>query len=444
MATVEEERAKVKLGTKGGSIYTPGTPTMQAAEAMNSNVASGVRGVIAADPQVAYAAEAGQGIRQAYAEGGVPQAIGKTIAATVAAPYAVAKDTFSGAVRDVGAFGSGVAKGMGFRTGATEVVAPPQIEPTAVAPQVQTAPSQVVGIKTAASDMEGTKVSLSGGSSAIMAPDGKISWFDKDGNPGSKPALRQWGEGAQQAPAARGLTVTNPDGTTEFVPASQGTSYSRADDPNYVELSAAERHGGAAFVPRKDPSVYAPKEIKTWGDWMTEKKERAAFGLNTARMTAEAGATKQLADAGQVAAEGESARGLRAAQKSLAEAQATNVPKQTEQLGEYYRGVVEASKEKNTAAREAAKSKTNAKIVQMDTGQVDALGAPIKGPAILNPDGTATPVTPVGLSAKIADLHASLDAKKQAAVAAKFGKRTNVDPMELHDFLRKLSTAEDK
>lgn len=277
-----------------------------------------------------------------------------------------------------------------------------------------------------------------------MDPAGNISRFDSTGAPISKLSARQWGGGAQQAPAPRGLTITNPDGTTEFVPASQGTSYSRADDPNYVELSAAERHGGAAFVPRKDPSVYAPKEIKTWGDWMTEKKERAAFGLNTARMTAEAGATKQLADAGQVATEGESARGLRAAQKSLAEAQATNVPKQTEQLGEYYRGMVEASKEKNTAAQEAAKNKANAQVVQMDTGQRDLVGAPIKGPAILNPDGTATPVTPAGLNAKNADLHASLDAKKQAEVAAKFGKRTNVDPLELHDFLRKLSTAEDK
>jgi hypothetical protein len=93
---------------------------------------------------------------------------------------------------------------------------------------------------------------------------------------------------------------------------------------------------------------------------------------------------------------------------------------------------------------EAAKNKANAQVVQMDTGQRDLVGAPIKGPAILHQDGTATPVTPAGLSAKIADLYASLDAKKQAAVAAKFGKRTNVDPMELHDFLRKLSTAEDK
>jgi hypothetical protein len=177
---------------------------------------------------------------------------------------------------------------------------------------------------------------------------------------------------------------------------------------------------------------------------MTEKKERAAYGLNTQRMTAEAGAAKNIADAQQVAPEGASIRGLRAAQAELAGAQATNVPIQTGQLGEYYKGMVEASKDKNTAAAVAAKSATNAKIVQMDTGQVDALGAPIKGPAILNPDGSATPVTPTGLSAKIADLHASLDAKKKAQVAAKFGKRTNVDPMELHDFLRKLSSAEGK
>ena len=263
-----------------------------------------------------------------------------------------------------------------------------------------------------------------------MDPAGNISRFDSAGAPISKLSARQWGGAAQQTPAPRGLTVTNPDGTTEFVPASTGQA-----PPVWGLRPAAQeqaQHG------------YTPREIKTWGDWMTEKKERAAFGLNTARMTAEAGATKQLADAGQVATEGESARGLRAAQKSLAEAQATNVPKQTEQLGEYYRGVVEASKEKNTAAQEAAKSKTNAKIVQMPIGPVDVMGVPTTVPSILNPDGTATPVTPAGLNAKNADLHASLDAKKQAQVAAKFGKRTNVDPMELHDFLRKLSTAEDK
>ena len=149
MATVEEERAKVKLGTKGGSIYTPGTPTMQAAGTMNSDVASALRGAVAANPQMNYAAEAGQGIRQAYAEGGVPQAIGKTIASTVAAPYAVAKDTLSGAVRSVGEFGRGVAEGMGFRTGAAEVVAPPQIEPTVVAPQIQTMPSHGTGVRAA-------------------------------------------------------------------------------------------------------------------------------------------------------------------------------------------------------------------------------------------------------------------------------------------------------
>lgn len=436
MATVEEERAKVKLGTKGGSIYTPGTPTMQAAGTMNSDVASALRGAVAANPQMNYAAGAGQGIRQAYAEGGVPQAIGKTIASTVAAPYAVAKDTLSGVARDIGAFGGGVAKGMGFRTGAAEVVAPPQIEPTVVAPQIQTMPSHGAGIRTFAQPQapveEGGGMIRDSQTGEVVRMDqaGVISRFDSAGNPISKLSARQWGGAAQQAPAPRGLTVTNPDGTTEFVPASTEQA-----PPVWGLRPAAQEQAQPGYTPR---------EIKTWGDWMTEKKERAAYGLNTTRTTAEAGAIKNIAEAEQVAPEAASARGLRAAQKSLAEAHATNVPKQTEQLGAYYKGVVEASKEKNAAAAEAAKSKTNAKIVQMDTGQVDVLGTPIKGPAILNPDGTATLVTPVGLSAKIADLHASLDAKKQAQVAAKFGKRTNVDQMELHDFLRKLSTAEDK
>ena len=412
-----EERAKVKL--------------------MNADVTTALRGAVAADPQMNYAAGAGQGIRQAYAEGGVPQAIGKTIAATVAAPYAIAKDTFSGVARDVGAFGSGVAKGMGFQVGDGEVtpsptvavhapVAPPQIQPTvsvhgggiksAVQPQ---APVEEGG---------GMIRDSQTGEVVRMGQARNISRFDSTGAPISKLSPRQWGGGAPQAPAARGLTVTNPDGTTEFIPASAEQA-----PPVWGLRPAAQEQAAPG---------YAPREIKTWGDWMTEKKERAAYGLNTQRMTAEAGAAKNLADAQQVAPEGASLRGHRAAQDELSRAQATNVPIQTEQLGEYYRGMVEASKDKNTAAVEAAKRKTNAKIVQMDTGQVDALGAPIKGPAILNPDGTATPVTPTGLSAKITDLHASLDDKKKAQVAAKFGKRTNVDPMELHDFLRKLASAE--
>ena len=435
-----EDRAKVKLGTSGGSIYTPGTPTMRAAGAMNADVATALRGAVAANPQMNYAAGAGQGIRQAYAEGGVPQAIGKTLAATAAAPYAIAKDTFSGVARDVGAFGSGVAKGMGFQVGDEGVTPPPSVAvPAPVAsPQIQTASVHGGGIKSATQPQApveeggGMIRDSQTGEVVRMDPAGNISRFDSTGAPISKLSPRQWGAGAQQAPAARGLTTTFADGTTEFTPASTEQA-----PPVWGLRPAAQEQAGAG-------GGYAPRKIETWGDWMTEKKERAAYGLNTQRMTAEAGAAKNLADAQQVAPEGASLRGHRAAQDELSRAQATNVPIQTEQLGEYYRGMVEASKDKNTAAAEAAKSATNAKIVQMDTGQVDALGTPIKGPAILNQDGTATPVTPAGLSSKITDLHASLDAKKKAQVAAKFGKRTNVDPMELHDFLRKLSSAEDK
>ena len=458
MATVEEERAKVKLGTKGGSIYTPGTPTMQAAGTMNSDVASGMRGAVAAVPGSGFAADAAGQVRQAYREGGALAATGQALGSATAAPLAVGMDIGEKYIAPVQSYlvdaaktglaiSDRVGRGMvGDFSPPAPAPAPAQVAPVATGtvaapaptalPQIQTMPSHGAGIRAAAQPQapveEGGGVIRDSQTGEVVRMDaaGNISRFDSTGAPISKLSARQWGGAAQQAPAPRGLTVTNPDGTTEFVPASTEQA-----PPVWGLRPAAQEQAQPGYTPR---------EIKTWGDWMTEKKERAAFGLNTARMTAEAGATKQLADAGQVAAEGESARGLRAAQKSLAEAQAANVPKQTEQLGEYYRGVVEASKEKNVADAEAAKSKTNAKIVQMDTGQVDALGAPIKGPAILNPDGTATPVTPVGLSAKVTDLYASLDAKKQAEVAAKFGKRTNVDPLELHDFLRKLSTAEDK
>lgn len=327
MAT-PEELAKVKLGTKGGSIYTPGTPTMQAAGTMNSDVASALRGAVAANPQMNYAAEAGQGVRQAYAEGGVPQAIGKTIASTVAAPYAVAKDTFSGVVRDVGEFGRGVAKGMGFRTGAAEVVAPQQVEPAGVAPQIQTMPSRGAGIRPAAQPQ--TPVEEGGGlirdsqTGEVVRMDqaGNISRFDSTGAPISKLSARQWGGGQPQAPAARGLTVTNPDGTTEFVPA-----YTEQAPPVWGLRPSAQEQAQPGYTPR---------EIKTWGDWMTEKKERAAYGLNTQRMTAEAGAIKTLAEAQQVAPEGESARGLRTAQAGLAGVQAEDIPAKRTQTERYY------------------------------------------------------------------------------------------------------------
>lgn len=328
MATVEEERAKVKLGTKGGSIYTPGTPTMQAAGTMNSDVASALRGAVAANPQMNYAAEAGQGIRQAYAEGGIPQAIGKTIASTVAAPYAVAKDTLSGAVKSVGEFGRGVAEGMGFRTGAAEVVATPQIEPTAAAPQIQTMPSHGAGIRTVAQPQApveeggGMIRDSQTGEVVRMDPAGNISRFDSTGAPISKLSARQWGGGAQPAPAARGLTVTNPDGSTEFVPASTEQA-----PPVWGLRPAAQEQAQPGYTPR---------EIKTWGDWMTEKKERAAYGLNTARMTAEAGAIKNIAEAEQVAPEAASARGLRAAQAGLAGVQAEDIPAKRTQTERYY------------------------------------------------------------------------------------------------------------
>lgn len=329
MATVEEERAKVKLGTKGGSIYIPGTPTMQAAGTMNSDVASALRGAVAANPQMNYAAEAGQGIRQAYAEGGVPQAIGKTIASTVAAPYAVAKDTLSGAVKSVGEFGSGVARGMGFRTGASEVAAPAQIEPTAAAPQIQTMPSHgAVGVRAATQPQApvaeggGMIRDSQTGEVVRMDPAGNISRFDSTGAPISKLSARQWGGGARPAPAPRGLTVTNPDGTTEFVPASTEQA-----PPVWGLRPAAQDQAAPGYTPR---------EIKTWGDWMTEKKERAAYGLNTARMTAEAGAIKNIAEAEQVAPEAASARGLRAAQAGLAGVQAEDIPAKRAQTDRYY------------------------------------------------------------------------------------------------------------
>lgn len=320
MATVEEERAKVKLGTSGGSIYTPGTPTMRAQGAMNSNVATALRGAVAANPQMNYAAEAGQGIRQAYAEGGVPQAVGKTIASTVAAPYAVAKDTLSGAVKSVGEFGRGVAEGIGLRTGAAEVVAPPQI---------QTAPMHgAAGIRTVAQPQApveeggGMIRDSQTGEVVRMDPAGNISRFDSTGAPISKLSARQWGGAAQQAPAPRGLTITNPDGTTEFVPASTEQA-----PPVWGLRPAAQKQAAPGYTPR---------EIKTWGDWMTERKERAVYGLNTARMTAEAGATKQLAEAEQVAPEAVSARGLRSAQAGLAGVQSEDIPAKRAQTERYY------------------------------------------------------------------------------------------------------------
>ena len=335
MATVEEERAKVKLGTSGGSIYTPGTPTMRAAGAMNADVATALRGAVAANPQMNYAAGAGQGIRQAYAEGGVPQAIGKTLAATVAAPYAIAKDTFSGVARDVGAFGSGVAKGMGFQVGDGGVTTPShgaaaQPQAPVASPQIQTVTSHGAGIRTAAQPQApveeggGMIRDSQTGEVVRMDPAGNISRFDSTGAPISKLSPRQWGGGAQQAPAARGLTTTFADGTTEFTPASTEQA-----PPVWGLRPAAQEQAGAG-------GGYAPREIKTWGDWMTEKKERAAYGLNTQRMTAEAGAIKQLADAQQVAPEGASIRGLRAAQAGLAGVQAEDIPAKRTQTDRYY------------------------------------------------------------------------------------------------------------
>jgi len=69
---------------------------------------------------------------------------------------------------------------------------------------------------------------------------------------------------------------------------------------------------------------------------MTEKKERAAYGLNTQRMSAEAGAIKTMAETQQVAPEAESARGLRAAQAGLAGVQAEDIPAKRTQTERYY------------------------------------------------------------------------------------------------------------
>ena len=457
MAT-PEELAKVDTrhpwwDTQPGKLFSAGK-----AGAMNGQVAGGVRSMVADTPGAAFAADAAGQVRQAYREGGALAATGQALGSATAAPLAVGMDIGEKYIAPVQSYlvdaaktglaiSDRVGRGMvGDFSPPAPVSAPAQVAPVATgtvaapapttSPQIQTAPSHGAGIRTVAQPQApveeggGMIRDSQTGEVVRMDPAGNISRFDSTGAPISKLSARQWGGAAQQAPAPRGLTVTNPDGTTEFVPASTEQA-----PPVWGLRPAAQDQAQPGYTPR---------EIKTWGDWMTEKKERAAYGLNTARMAAEAGATKQLVDAGQVATEGESVRGLRAAQKSLAEAQATNVPKQTEQLGEYYKGVVEASKDKNAAAAEAAKSKTNAKIVQMPIGPVDVMGVPTTVPSILNPDGTATPVTPAGLNAKNADLHASLDDKKKAQVAAKFGKRTNVDPMELHDFLRKLSTAEDK
>ena len=418
MATVEEERAKVKLGTGGGSIYTPGTPTMRAQGAMNSNVASALRGAVAANPQMNYAAGAGQGIRQAYEEGGLPRAIGKTIASTVAAPYEIAKDTVAGAMRDVGEFGRGVVGGF---TGAPVSAVPveqPQVSmpPAAVAsPQVQTMPAHG-GIRTVAQVQppveEGGGMIRDSQTGEVVRMDsaGNISRFDSAGNPISKLSPRQWG-GAQPssaAPAPRGLTVTNPDGTTEFFPASTEQA------PTVWGLRPAAQEQAA--------TGYVPREIKTWGDWMAEKKERAAYGLNTQRMMAEAGATKTMAEIESMPAERQSIQGLRAAQAAEAQAKVAGAGEERGLKKQYYDIL------KKGAETEAAKV-AKPTIADVVTGQ-DRLGRPVTTKGIVNADGSTTLLrdTP-SIIKSIQGQTAMLDAKKQEAWGKWVKSHPNIDPM---------------
>jgi hypothetical protein len=187
------------------------------------------------------------------------------------------------------------------------------------------------------------------GTGVITDASGRKVWFDGKNIGMNRPRTgAPWqsndtGSIREGAAPQRGLTTTFADGTTEFTPASQGTSYSRATDPNYVELSAAERGGGAAFVPRKDPGVYTPRAANTWGDVFQERRERRAFEQNiasrnagTAEATAAANIMKTLTETGQIPAEGESVRGLRTLQGRHAEAQTADIPESRKQLEGYY------------------------------------------------------------------------------------------------------------
>lgn len=420
MATVEEERAKVKLGTKGGSIYTPGTPTMRAAGAMNSNVATALRGAVSNVP----GGEFGSGIRgrvgEALEAGGVPRAVGQAVRDVAVAPFYAARDIVNpplaatwGAAKE---FGKGV---VGYNppvSGGTAEQPQVSTAPAAVvAPQIQTMPSHG-GIRTAAQIQppveEGGGMIRDAQTGEVVRMDsaGNISRFDSTGAPVSKLSPRQWGgaQSTQTAPAARGLTVTNPDGTTEFFPASTEQA------PPVWGLRQASQEQAAAG--------YTPRAIKTWGDWMTEKKERAAYGLNTQRMTAEAGVAKTAEELANMPAERQSIQGLRAAQAAEAEAKIAGAGEERGLKRQYYDIL------KKGAETEAAKV-AKPTIADVVTGQ-DRLGQPVTTKGIVNADGSTTLLrdTP-SIIKSIQGQTAMLDAKKQEAWGKWVKANPNIDPM---------------
>ena len=307
-------------------------------------------------PGTDYMRDAASEARKALGGGGasgVGRMIGTGVRGAIGAPLAVADDAFvkplTPPVKAVGkgiayAGGTALDAGVGFAKGLFDIkddlpkpLAAPRVGIPAAQPMVGDWAEQEAAARARASQSQvefgrqplpsagngpvalgdgGSNVNYikSGDRGVYFSPNGNVirQGFERGGEspfPRQEPAepgSREFAE-QQRQDALRndrgGLTITQ-DGKTEFAPSSRTYSelreptYSRATDPNYVELSASERKGGAAFVRRggpDDPEAKASalirptnltnRAISDWNQNMTARDQnKSASGLGRDRL----------------------------------------------------------------------------------------------------------------------------------------------------------------